>query len=146
MPLYENVYIARQEISHAQVDELTEQFTGLITEGGGTISKTEYWGVRNLAYRIKKNRKGHYVLLNIDAPAQAVQELERNMRLSEDVLRYLTLRVDALSEEPSVMMRSRRDDRGGRFARERNRRREETEPRAEPKKDAEPPKSEGAEA
>ena len=94
MPLYENVFIARQDISGVQVDQLCDGFTQLIAEQGGEIKKREYWGLRNLAYRMNKNRKGHYVLFNIDAPAPAVAELERTMRINEDVLRYLTLRVD----------------------------------------------------
>ena len=119
MAFYENVFIARQDISAAQVDSLADQFTELLKEHGGDVKKREYWGLKNLAYRIKKNRKGHYVLLNIDAPAAALHELERNMRINEDVIRYLTVKVDELEEEPSMMMRSRggRDDRGGRDGR-----------------------------
>ena len=113
MPLYENVFIARQDISGAQVDALADQFTQLITEQGGEVKKRESWGLRNLAYRMNKNRKGHYVLFNIDAPAAAVAELERTMRINEDVLRYLTLRVDKLEEGPSPIMLNRgsREDR-----------------------------------
>lgn len=113
MPLYENVFIARQDISGAQVDTLADTFTQLIAEQGGEIKKREYWGLRNLAYRMKKNRKGHYMLFNIDAPAAAIAELERTMRINEDVLRYLTLRVDQLEEGPSPVMQSRgsREDR-----------------------------------
>ena len=123
MALYENVFIARQDVPTTQVEALTTQFTELVTNLGGTVSKKEYWGLRSLTYRIKKNRKGHYVLLNIDAPPPAVHEMERTMRLSEDILRYLTVRVDALEEGPSAMMqrrdeRSDRDrDRGDRFER-----------------------------
>src|SRR5687767_11251561 len=87
---YENVFIARQDVSNTQVDALIEQFNGLVEANGGKVTKKEYWGLKSLSYRIKKNRKGHYVLLNIDAPAAAVHELERNMRISEDVIRYLT--------------------------------------------------------
>ncbi len=114
MPFYENVFISRQDISAAQVDGLVEQFSKLIEDNGGKVTKKEYWGLRNLAYRIKKNRKGHYTLLNIDAPPAAVQEMERNMRISEDVIRYLTVNVKELEEEPSIMMRSKggRDERG----------------------------------
>ena len=124
MAFYECVYIARQDISSSQVDTLTEQFTAIITENGGSVAKTEYWGLRNMAYRVKKNRKGHYVLLNIDAPSAAVQEMERVMRLNDDVLRTLTIKVDVLEEEPSVVMQNRgsRDERGGRGGRGRNRR------------------------
>jgi small subunit ribosomal protein S6 len=116
MPLYESVFIARQDISSQQVDALSETFTGLIKENGGDVAKSEYWGVRSLAYRIKKNRKGHYVLMNLDAPAAAVKELERNMQINEDFLRYLTVRVDELEEGPSAVMQSRttRGGRGGR--------------------------------
>jgi small subunit ribosomal protein S6 len=117
MPYYESVFIARQDISSAQVDTLAESFTNLIQEGGGQVTKKENWGLRNLTYRIKKNRKGHYVLLNIDGPAGAVLEMERNMRLNEDVIRYLTVRVDELEAEESIVLRSRgvRDSgRGGR--------------------------------
>ena len=113
MPLYENVFIARQDISGAQVDVLADTFTQLIADQGGEIKKREYWGLRNLAYRMNKNRKGHYVLFNIDAPAAAIAELERTMRINEDVLRYLTLRVEQLEEGPSPVMQSRgsREDR-----------------------------------
>src|SRR5215831_13876477 len=112
MPLYENIFIARQDATAAQVEALTEAFSNIITEQGGKVTKKEYWGLRSLSYRIKKNRKGHYTLLNIDAPPAAVAEMERNMRISEDVLRLLTVRVDALEEGPSAMLQSRaRDDR-----------------------------------
>ncbi len=117
MPYYESVFIARQDISSAQVDTLAETFTNLIQEGGGQVTKKESWGLRNLTYRIKKNRKGHYVLLNIDGPSSAVLEMERNMRINEDVIRYLTVRVDELESEESIVLRSRgaRDSgRGGR--------------------------------
>ncbi len=121
MPLYENVFIARQDISGVQVDALADAFTQLITEQGGEVKKREYWGLRNLAYRMNKNRKGHYILLNIDAPAPAISELERTMRINEDVLRYLTLRVDAHEEGPSPVMLSRgsREDRPRRSDRDR---------------------------
>jgi small subunit ribosomal protein S6 len=114
MPLYENVFIARQDISATQVDNLADQYAALIKEHGGEITKKEYWGLRNLAFRIKKNRKGHYILFNIDAPSQAVLEMERNMRLSEDVIRYLTVRVKDLEADQSIVLRSRgsRDERG----------------------------------
>ena len=113
MALYETVFIARQDISAAQVDALADAFTALIAENGGQVAKREYWGLRNLAYRMKKNRKAHYVLLNIDGPPAAVAEMERNMRINEDVLRLLTVRVDALEEGPSAVMQSRgsREDR-----------------------------------
>src|SRR5258707_15859814 len=113
MPLYENVFIARQDISGAQVDTLADAFTQLITEHGGEVKKRENWGLRNLAYRMSKNRKGHYVLFNIDAPAAAIAELERTMRINEDVLRYLTLRVDEHEEgqSPVMLNRGSREDR-----------------------------------
>src|SRR5207302_1594145 len=121
MPLYENVFIARQDISGAQVDALADSFTQLVAEQGGEVKKREYWGLRNLAYRMKKNRKGHYVLFNIDGPAPAIAELERTMRINEDVLRYMTLRVDQLEEGPSAVMLNRggREDRPRRGDRER---------------------------
>ncbi|MFT5180274.1 MAG: small subunit ribosomal protein S6 [Alphaproteobacteria bacterium] len=112
MPFYEHVFIARQDISSAQVDGLVETFTGLVENDGGKIVNSEYWGLKNLAYRIKKNRKGHYVMLNIESPVAAINELERNERLHEDVLRYLTLRVDELEEGPSVMARGRKERTG----------------------------------
>jgi small subunit ribosomal protein S6 len=118
MALYENVFIARQDISAAQVDALTDGFATLIGENGGEVKKREYWGLRNLTYRIKKNRKAHYVLLNIEAPAPAVAEMERTMRINEDILRYLTIRVDEHEEGPSAIMQGRsrdgRDERGDR--------------------------------
>jgi len=120
MPFYENVFIARQDVSSAQVETLTETFANLVAEHGGKVTKREYWGLRNLAYRVKKNRKGHYVLLNLDAPPAAVHELERNMRINEDVLRYLTVHVEALEEGPSAMMQAR--SRGEERERERSRR------------------------
>ena len=124
MPFYENVFIARQDISSTQVDALIEQFATLVGEQGGQVTKREYWGLRNLTFRIKKNRKGHYVLFNLDAPPVAVNELERNMRINEDVLRYLTVRVDALEEGPSAVMlaKSRGEDRDRDRDRDRGRR------------------------
>jgi small subunit ribosomal protein S6 len=110
MPFYENIFIARQDISTTQVEALADTFATLVSENGGKVEKREYWGLRNLSYRMKKNRKGHYVLFNIDAPAAAVSELERNMRINEDILRYLTIRVEALETEPSAMMQSRNRD------------------------------------
>ena len=116
MPLYESVFIARQDIPAQEVEALAERFEGIVSDNGGSASPREYWGLKNLSYRIKKNRKGHYTMLKLEAPAEAVHEMERNMRISEDVLRYMTLRVDALAEEPSIMMqtRSAREDRGRR--------------------------------
>ena len=112
MAYYENVFITRQDISSTQVEGLTETFTKVISDSGGKIVNTESWGLRTLAYRIKKNRKGHYVMFHIDAPAAAIHEMERQMRINEDVLRYLTIKIDAFDEGPSVMMASRaRDER-----------------------------------
>ncbi|MFO1158325.1 MAG: 30S ribosomal protein S6 [Reyranellaceae bacterium] len=107
MALYENVFIARQDVPVTQVETLTNQYAELVTSLGGTVSKKEYWGLRSLTYRIKKNRKGHYTLLNLDAPSAAVKELERTMSINEDIIRFLTVRVDTLEEGPSaVMLRS----------------------------------------
>jgi small subunit ribosomal protein S6 len=119
MPLYESVFIARQDVAQTQVDALGEQFTKIVEGLNGKVSKREYWGLRNLAFRIKKNRKGHYVLLNIEAPPPAIAEMERNMRINEDVLRYLTVKVDALDANPSPILqrdreRERDRDREGR--------------------------------
>jgi small subunit ribosomal protein S6 len=111
MALYEHVLIARQDISPQQVDALIEDITRTVTELGGTVGKNEYWGLRNLTYRVRKNRKGHYALLNIDAPSAAIHELERRHRINEDVLRYLTIKVEAHDEEPSpVLARRDRDE------------------------------------
>jgi small subunit ribosomal protein S6 len=107
MPLYETVFIARQDISGPQVDTLADQFAGIVAAQGGEVKKRESWGLRNLAYRIKKNRKGHYVLFNLDAPPAAVAEMERNMRINEDILRYLTVRVETLEEGPSAVLQNR---------------------------------------
>jgi small subunit ribosomal protein S6 len=122
MPIYEHVYLARQDVSAQQVEELTAQFTGVIEQMGGKVTKNEYWGVKSLSFRIRKNRKAHFTLLNVDAPAAALTEIERQQRINEDVLRYLTVRVDELEEGPSAMMRKvdrdrERDDRrdGGGF-------------------------------
>ncbi|MGH6678153.1 MAG: 30S ribosomal protein S6 [Bradyrhizobium sp.] len=115
MPLYEHVYLARQDLSAQQVEDLTNQFSGVVGEMGGKVSKNEYWGLKSLTYRIRKNRKAHMTLLNIDAPAAALNEIERQERLNEDVLRYLTIRVEEHEEGPSAMMRkSDRDERGSR--------------------------------
>jgi len=104
MALYENVWVARQDVAATQVETLTTQFSDLVTSLGGTVSKKEYWGLRSLTYRIKKNRKGHYTLMNIDAPAAAIKELERTMSINEDIIRFLTVRVDELEEGPSAIM------------------------------------------
>lgn len=135
MPYYECVFIARQDISAPQVDALADHFTKVVEDLGGTIGKREYWGLRTLSYRIRKNRKGHYVLFNIDAPPAAIEEIGRQMRINEDVIRHLTVRVDALNAGPSQIMlsrssrgdererdrdRPRRDERGERGGRERD--------------------------
>jgi len=115
MPLYEHVFLARQDISAQQVEGLVDSFRSIIESNGGSIGKTEYWGVRSLTFRIKKNRKAHFELINIDAPPAAITELERQMRLSTDVIRFLTVRVDEHEAGPSAMLRrSERDDRDGR--------------------------------
>jgi len=114
MPLYEHVFLARQDVSAQQVEQLVEQFKGLIETGGGSVGKIENWGLRTLAYRIKKNRKAHYTLMNIEAPHSAVAEMERQMGLNEDILRFMTLKVEEHDDEPSAMMQKRdRDDRRG---------------------------------
>ena len=134
MPLYEHVYLARQDLSAQQVEELTTQLSAVVGQMGGKVTKNEYWGLKSLTYRIRKNRKAHMTLLNVDAPPAALNEIERQERLHEDVLRYLTIRVDALEDGPSAMMRKSdrdrderggRDDRGGRGGRGERRRRDE---------------------
>jgi small subunit ribosomal protein S6 len=120
MPLYEHVFLARQDASTQQVEELTAQMTGIVEQAGGKVTKTENWGVRSLTYRMNKNRKAHFVLLNIEAPSAAIAEIERQERISEDVIRYLSVRVEEHEEGPSAMMRKadrdrERDDRGGGF-------------------------------
>lgn len=115
MPLYEHVFLARQDVTAQQVEELTTRFKGVIEANGGSVGKTEYWGVKSLTYRINKNRKAHFTLLNITAPAAAIQELERQQRIDEDVLRFITLRVEEHEDGPSAMLQKRdRDDRGER--------------------------------
>src|ERR1700760_3700704 len=120
MPLYEHVFLARQDASTQQVEELTAQMTGIVEQLGGKVVKMENWGVRSLTYRMNKNRKAHFVLMNIDGPSAAIAEIERQERISEDVIRYLSIRVDEHEEGPSAMMRKAdrdrdRDDRGGGF-------------------------------
>jgi small subunit ribosomal protein S6 len=107
MPLYEHTFVARQDISPQQVEDLAREFTTIVENMGGRIARAEYWGLRNLAYRVKNNRKGHYVLLNIDAPSDAVKEMERNIHLKEDVIRNMTVRVEEIEEGSSAVMRSR---------------------------------------
>ncbi len=116
MPFYEHVFVARQDATPQAVEALTEEIKATLEANGGTLASQESWGLRTLTYRIKKNRKGHYVLLNIDAPAKAVQEMERLQKINEDVLRYMTVKVEAFEEGPSAMMKSRdRDDRRREF-------------------------------
>ena len=115
MPLYEHIMLARQDVSAQQVEELTAQLKGVIEQMGGKVTKLEQWGVRTLSYRMRKNRKAHFTLFNVEAPSAALNEIERQERLNEDVLRYITVRVDEHEEGPSAMMRkSDRDDRGDR--------------------------------
>ncbi|RAH98916.1 30S ribosomal protein S6 [Acuticoccus sediminis] len=112
MPLYETVFLVRQDVSGQAVDELVEQYKAVLAEGGGSVGRTENWGLKTLSYRINKNRKAHFALMDIDAPAAAVLEMERQMRLNEDVLRTLTIKVDEHEDGPSVMKQKRdRDDR-----------------------------------
>ncbi len=118
MAYYESVFIARQDISAPQVESLADGFAAVIEENGGKVTKRESWGLRGLAYKIKKNRKGHYVLFNLDAPAAAIHEMERQMRLNEDILRHMTLRIDELEEGPSIQMQGKANQE------ERSRRRE----------------------
>jgi small subunit ribosomal protein S6 len=125
MALYEHVFLARQDVSGQRVDELVEQYKGVIETGGGKVGKTEYWGLKSLAFRVKKNRKAHYTLMNLDAPHAAVAEMERQMSINEDVLRFLTVRVEALEDEPSVQMQKK--ERDERRRRERDRRRDDDE-------------------
>jgi small subunit ribosomal protein S6 len=125
MPLYEHVYLARQDVTAQQVEEMTAQFKGVIESLGGKVTKTEYWGVKSLSYRIRKNRKAHLTLMNVDGPTAALNEIERQQRLNEDILRYLTVRVDEHEEGPSAMMRKAdrdrdRDERRGERRRERD--------------------------
>ena len=122
MALYEHVFLVRQDATQPQVDALIEQFKGIIAAGGGKVTKSEYWGVKSISFRIKKNRKAHYTLMNIDSPSAAVAEMERQMSISEDVIRHMTVKVEELEEGPSAQMRRREDreergsfgdDRGG---------------------------------
>ncbi len=112
MPLYEHIYLARQDISPAQVETLTEELQTIVKENGGKIAKSEYWGLRTLQYKIQKNRKGHYTLMNIEAAPEAIAEMERQMKINEDILRFMTLRVEEHDTNPSpVLSRRDRDDR-----------------------------------
>jgi small subunit ribosomal protein S6 len=125
MPLYETVFIARQDVSAKQVEDLAKDFAKIVTDNGGQVKRTESWGLRTMAYRIKKNRKGHYTLLHIDAPFAAVAEMQRNMKLSEDVLRFMTVTIDEIPEGPSAILRQsdEGEERGDDFREERKARR-----------------------
>src|SRR3954468_10970711 len=125
MPLYEHVFMARQDVTPQQVEAMIDQYRGVIEQNGGSVAKTEQWGVKSLAYRIKKNRKAHFAMFNLDAPPAAVAEMERQMRINEDVLRFITVRVETYEEGPSVMMQKR--DRDERKDRERGRDRDDGE-------------------
>ena len=118
MPMYEHVFLARQDLSQAQVDALAQTATEIVEQNEGKVTKTETWGLRNLAYKIQQNRKAHFVLLNIEAPAGVVAELERQTSINEDIIRYLTVRVDELESGPSVMMRKQDRERRPRRDRE----------------------------
>ncbi len=135
MALYEHIFMVRQDVSSAQVDTLTQQFKSILEDNNGSIGKTEYWGVRPLAYRVKKNRKAHYTLMNVDAPAEAVKEMERQMSINDDVIRFMTIRVDEHEDGPSVQMRSGRgrdrDDRGPRDRDDREPRERDAKPAAD---------------
>ncbi len=115
MPLYEHTFLARQDVTQAQVEALMKEFQGVVEEGKGKVTKQEYWGLKNLAFKIKKNRKAHYAFFNIDAPPAAVTEMERRMGINADIVRFLTVRVEELETEPSAQMRKQdRDERGDR--------------------------------
>ena len=121
MPLYEHIFLARQDVTPQQVEAMIDQYKGVIEQNGGSVEKTEMWGVKSLAYRIKKNRKAHFTMFNLNAPANAVAEMERQMRINEDILRFMTIKVEELETEPSVMMQKRdRDERKDRERRERD--------------------------
>jgi len=157
MPLYEHVFLARQDVSAQQVEELTAQLSGVITQLGGKIAKVEQWGVKTLSYRVRKNRKAHFTFMNVDASAAALNEIERQERLNEDVLRYLTIRVEEHEEGPSAMMRKSdrdrddrggfrdRDDRGGFRDRDRDRDRGDRRPR-DRDRDSRPPRDESSDS
>jgi small subunit ribosomal protein S6 len=150
MPLYEHVFLARQDVSTQQVEELTAQITGVIQQLGGKVTKLEQWGLRSLSYRVRKNRKAHFTFMNVDAPSAALNEVERQERLNEDVLRYLTIRVEEHEEGPSAMLRKSdrdrdRDDRGGGFRdRDRDRDRGERRPPRDRDREGRAPRAEAS--
>jgi len=133
MSLYEHVFLARQDISGQQVEALVEQYRGVLEANGGKVGKVENWGLKTLTYRIRKNRKAYYTLMNIDAPSAAVEEMERQMRFNEDILRYITIRVEQHDDGQSAMMQKRDDRprRGDRDGGDRPRRDREDRPRRE---------------
>lgn len=155
MALYENVFLARQDLSPTQVDALVEQYKGIIETGGGSVSRVENWGLKSLAFRINKNRKAYFTLMNVTSEPAAVAEMERQMRLSEDVLRFLTIKVDAHEEGASAMMQKReergpRGDRGDRGDRPPRRDRDDRGPRRDrddrgPRRDSDSRSDEGDE-
>jgi small subunit ribosomal protein S6 len=125
MPFYEHVFLARQDLSPQQVEELTGQYKGIIEQLGGKVAKTEYWGVKSLSFRMRKNRKAHFTLLNVDGPPAALAEMERQERINEDILRFLSVRVEEHEAGPSAMMRKAdrdrdRDERRGERRRDRD--------------------------
>lgn len=109
MAFYESVFIVRQDTPHQRVEELTNTFSEIINSAGGKVANTEFWGLRSLAYKIKKNKKGHYVLMNIDSPSNALQEMERAMQLNEDIIRYMSVKVDKLETTPSPILQGRNE-------------------------------------
>ena len=136
MALYEHVFLARQDISGQQAEALTEHFKGILESNGGKVGKVENWGLKTAAYKIRKNRKAHYIMMNVDAPADAVSEMERQMRLHEDILRYMTIKVEAHEDGPSAMMKkSDRDERGPRRDRDDRGDRGDRGPRRGPRND-----------
>lgn len=156
MRLYEIVFIARQDVSSVQVESMADEFAGIIEADGGAIKKREYWGLRTLVYRIKKNRKGHYVLLNVETAPDTLKEVERIMGLNEDVLRFLSVSIDAVEEGPSIVMQSKserpdRDDRSDRPSRDRDDRpdrrdRDDRSEKSAPRRDDTPAKDTPAQA
>ena len=136
MALYEHIFMARQDVSSQQVDTLVEHFKGILESNGGSVGKIENWGLKTLPYRVNKNRKAHYALMNLDAPSAAISEMERQMRLHEDVLRYMTIKVEEHEDGPSAMLRKsdrddRRPNRGGREDRPRPPRGDKPAPKAD---------------
>jgi small subunit ribosomal protein S6 len=146
MRLYESVFIARQDVSSAQVEAMADEFAGIISSTGGSIKKREYWGLRTLAYRIKKNRKGHYVLFNMETDSETLKEYERIMGLNEDVLRFMNIRIEEVDEAPSIMMqaKSERPSRGPRDDDRRDDRRDDR-PKSDNNAEASDDSSESAE-